>query len=235
MTIPALSLPALALVLALGASGCAHGAKSVDVKTSPPAIPVAIVPDPGTAMPNKLPGTPVPTAGTTRYPYTEADVHFMSGMIGHHSQAVVMSKMAPTHGASARVRTLAERIINAQQDEIASMQIWLRDHNQPVPPAESHGEMMAMEGMDHDMPMPGVLTSAQKTQLDNARGPDFDRLFLTFMIQHHRGAVSMVETLFNTQGAAQDERVFKLASDVHVDQATEIDRMERMLAAMHSP
>ncbi len=232
MTIRALSV----LALALGAAGCESGAKRVDIKTSPsPATPVAIVPDPGTAMPSKMPGTPGPTAGGTRYPYTEADVHFMSGMIGHHAQAIAMSNMAPTHGANSRVRTLAERIINAQQDEIASMQTWLRDHNQPVPPADSHGAMMPMAGMDHDMVMPGMLTSSQMTKLDKARGPEFDRLFLTFMIQHHRGAVSMVETLFNTQGAAQDETVFKLASDVHVDQATEIDRMERMIAAMHLP
>ncbi len=232
MTIRA--LPALAL--ALGASGCAHGAKRVDTKTSPsPAIPVAIASVAGAAMPSQSSGIPRPTADGTRYPYTEADVRFMSGMIGHHAQAIVMANMAPTHGANSRVRTLAERIINAQQDEIASMQTWLKDHNQPVPPADSHGAMMPMAGMDHSVLMPGMLTSAQMAQLDRARGPEFDRLFLTFMIQHHRGAVSMVETLFNTQGAAQDERVFKLASDVHVDQATEIDRMERMIAAMHSP
>ncbi len=232
MTIRSLSV----LAFALGASGCAQGAKQVEIKPSPsPAIPVAIAPDPGTIMPSKMPGTPEPTAGGTRYAYTEADVHFMSAMIGHHAQAIVMSNMAPTHGANSRVRTLAERIINAQQDEIASMQTWLRDHNQQVPNAESHGAMMPMAGMDHDMVMPGMLTPTQMTRLDKSRGLEFDRLFLTFMIQHHRGAVSMVETLFNTQGAAQDETVFKLASDVHVDQATEIDRMERMIAAMHSP
>lgn len=224
------------LAFALGASGCAHSAKPVEIETSTsPAIPVAVVPDPGAAMPSKSSAAPGPTTGGTRYAYTEADVHFMSGMIGHHAQAIVMSNMAPTHGANSRVRTLAERIINAQQDEIASMQTWLRDHNQPVPPADSHGAMMPMTGMDHDMLMPGMLTPAQMTRLDTSRGPEFDRLFLTFMIQHHRGAVSMVETLFNTQGAAQDETVFKLASDVHVDQATEIDRMERMIAAMHLP
>ena len=232
MTVRALSL----LALALSASGCAQSAKRVEVEASPsPAVAVATVPDPATATPGKIPGTPGRTPGGTRYPYTEADVHLMSGMIGHHAQAIVMSKMAPTHGANPRVRTLAERIINAQQDEIASMQTWLRDHNQQVPLAEGHGAMMPMAGMDHDMMMPGMLTSTQMTKLDNARGPEFDRLFLTFMIQHHRGAVSMVETLFNTQGSAQDETVFKLASDVHVDQVTEIDRMERMIAAMHLP
>jgi uncharacterized protein (DUF305 family) len=79
--------------------------------------------------------------------------------------------------------------------------------------------------------MPGMLTDAQMKQLDSARGPAFDRLFLTFMIQHHRGAVTMVRQLFDTYGAAQDQLVFKLASDINVDQATEIARMQRMLIA----
>ena len=80
--------------------------------------------------------------------------------------------------------------------------------------------------------MPGMLTEAQMKQLAESRGPEFDRLFLTFMIQHHRGAVSMVEELFGSQGAAQDEAVFKFASDVNVDQTTEIARMQRMLLAL---
>ena len=170
----------------------------------------------------------------SRYAYTAADVHFMSGMIAHHGQALVMARMAPTHGASERIKTLCERIINAQQDEIASMQQWLRDRNQPAPSPDVSHAMMNMPGMAHDSLMPGMLTPAQLTQLDNARGGEFDRLFLTFMIQHHRGAVSMVETLFGTQGAAQEETIFKLASDINADQSTEIDRMQGMLAALQS-
>jgi uncharacterized protein (DUF305 family) len=96
-----------------------------------------------------------------------------------------------------------------------------------------------MGGMEHEMLMPGMLTEEQMKQLDQARGPEFDRLFLTFMIQHHNGAVQMVKELFGTNGAAQDELVFKFASDVNVDQTTEIARMERMLVAMaierHAP
>jgi uncharacterized protein (DUF305 family) len=84
----------------------------------------------------------------------------------------------------------------------------------------------------HEMLMPGMLTPAQMQQLDQARGPEFDRLFLTFMIQHHRGAVTMVNDLFGTPGAARDETVFKFANDVNVDQTTEVARMERMLAAL---
>jgi uncharacterized protein (DUF305 family) len=163
-------------------------------------------------------------------PYTAADIHFMSGMIGHHAQAMVMSKLAPSRGASASVRTLAERIVNGQEDEIATMQRWLRDRRQPVPEARPGPMKMTMGGVEHDMLMPGMLSEAQMRQLELARGAEFDRLFLTFMIQHHRGAVTMVEALFATYGAGQDHTVFKLASDVNVDQTTEIARMQQMLA-----
>ena len=171
-------------------------------------------------------------ADSARYPYTAADVHFMSSMIGHHAQAIHMAQWAPSHGASASVQILAERIINEQGDEIRTMQQWLRDRRQPVPDATTMGMKMSMGGVEHVMLMPGMLTDAQLAELDAARGAQFDRLFLTYMIQHHRGAVSMVKELFSTQGAGQDELVFKFASDVNVDQSTEIARMERMLAAM---
>ena len=91
---------------------------------------------------------------------------------------------------------------------------------------------MMMGGVEHEMLMPGMLTETQLAELDAARGPQFDQLFLTYMIQHHRGAVTMVRELFATYGAAQNETVFKFASDVSVDQSTEIARMERMLAAL---
>jgi uncharacterized protein (DUF305 family) len=171
-------------------------------------------------------------ADSVRHPYIQADVDFMSHMISHHAQALVMAGWAPTHGAGASVRILAERIINAQQDEIASMQRWLGDRGKPVPEARPTGMKMMMNGVEHEMLMPGMLTEPQMGQLDQAKGPEFDRLFLTYMIQHHRGAVSMVKDLFGTNGAAQDETVFKFANDVNVDQATEIARMERMLAAL---
>lgn len=171
-------------------------------------------------------------ADSARRPYTTADIHFMSAMIGHHAQAIEMSRMAPTHGASPSVLTLAGRIINAQQDEIVTMQRWLEDRLQPVPEAAPHGMTMMHDGVEHEMLMPGMLTDAQMKQLDEARGREFDRLFLTFMIQHHRGAVSMVTELFGSYGAGQDELVFKFASDVNVDQITEITRMERMLFAL---
>ena len=169
---------------------------------------------------------------SARRPYTAADVHFMSGMIGHHSQAIVMAGWAPSHGASPSVHTLSDRIINAQRDEIATMQQWLRDRQQPVPEASAKGMKMVMDGVEHEMLMPGMLTEAQMKQLEAARGKEFDRLFLTFMIQHHKGAVQMVKELFDSYGAAQDDLVFKFASDVNVDQTTEIARMEKMLVAL---
>lgn len=166
---------------------------------------------------------------SARMRFTQADVHFITGMIGHHAQALVMAALVPTHGASSSIRTLAARIINAQQDEIALMQRWLRDRNQPVPTYEIAGITLTIHGADHAMHMPGMLTQAQLEELDRGQGQEFDRLFLRYMIQHHQGAVTMVDDLFRTDGAAQGDVVFKLASDIQVDQRTEIARMKQML------
>lgn len=189
----------------------------------------------GASQSSQLPVlTPVERAraDSARLPYTAADIHFMSAMIGHHAQALVMSRWAETHGANAEIKRLAARIINSQEDEIVTMQTWLANRNQPVPEANPMGMKHVMNGVEHVMLMPGMLTEAQMKQLDQARGKEFDRLFLTFMIQHHRGAVAMVQELFGSQGAGQDEVVFKFASDVNVDQVTEIERMQKMLASL---
>ena len=164
-----------------------------------------------------------------RYPFTDADVQFVSGMISHHAQAIVMAKWAPTHDANASVRILCERIINAQTDEITLMQRWLKDRHQPVPEAKPGPMKMMMNGVEHEMLMPGMLSDDQMKRLDAAKGADFDRLFLTFMIQHHRGAITMVDQLFATTGAGQDDAVFKMANDIQADQSTEINRMLQML------
>ena len=171
-------------------------------------------------------------ADSSRIPYTAADVHFMSGMISHHAQAIAMARMAYTHGASSSVKTLAARVINAQADEIVIMQQWLADRQQPVPEPDPAGMKMNMGGMSHVMLMPGMLSEAQMKQLSAARGKEFDRLFLTLMIQHHSGAVQMVQELFATHASGQNEIVFKFASDVNTDQTTEIARMEKMLEAL---
>jgi len=169
---------------------------------------------------------------TTPHP---ADVAFMSGMIPHHAQAVLIARWAATHTTRRDVRVLAERIVVGQRDEIALMQTWLRDRGQPVPSDTASRHRMVMDGMAHDMLMPGMLTDAELTQLNDARGAEFDRLFLTFMIRHHEGAVHMVEQLFGSQGAAQDEIVFRFASDVFADQTTEIARMKTMLEPVVAP
>jgi uncharacterized protein (DUF305 family) len=149
----------------------------------------------------------------------------MSAMIGHHAQAIEMSRLVPERTTSGDIRTLAGRIINAQQDDIRLMQTWLRDRGEVAP---EPGEHAGHAGHDGGL-MQGMLTPAQMAELAAARGTAFDRLFLRYMIQHHRGAVVMVEELIGSRGAAQDDTVFKLAADVNVDQTTEINRMEQML------
>ena len=162
-----------------------------------------------------------------RHAYTAADVAFMSGMIVHHAQAVVIAGWAPTHGASPAVQRLCERIVVGQEDEIAMLRRWLADRGEPLP-----GDDSAHHTMEHATDMPGMLSPDDLAQLDRARGPAFDRLFLALMIRHHRGALVMVDRLLGAQGAGQDQTVFRIASDVHADQSTEIHRMEQMLAAL---
>jgi uncharacterized protein (DUF305 family) len=165
---------------------------------------------------------------SAREDVSEADVRFMTGMITHHAQALVMSALAPTHDASPEMRILTSRIINAQNDEIATMRRWLRDRGRHVPEIEIDGLELRIDG-ERPMRMHGMLTDEQLRELDAARGREWDRLFLRYMIMHHQGAVSMVHELFAIDGAAQDEVTFKLASDIQVDQITEIRRMELML------
>jgi len=189
--------------------------------------------DPATGLPVGAMGADAAVAraraDSVRLPYTAADVQFMSGMISHHAQAVKMAKWSATHGASAAVIRFSERVVTSQTDEIVFMQSWLRDRRQPVPEPDPAGMKMNMGGMDHVMLMPGMLTPEQMAQLDAARGKEFDRLFLTLMIQHHQGAITMVRELFSAEGAGQDESVFAFANDVQVDQEAEIARMKQML------
>ena len=227
--------------------------------------------------------------------FTQPDVDFMAGMIGHHAQALIMSSMASVNNASPSVVTLTKRIINAQKDEIGIMQRWLHDRDQMVPQVTidglqliiepgsepslvfdsaqvahavkhfnkhgsymdnshyqmMHGSEMSHEGMDHSTmehgnnemshegmdhsgmhdhsSMPGMLTQKQLEELALAKGTEFDRLFLTYMIQHHTGAIIMVKDLVETDGAAQEVQIGKLAGEINVDQKTEIERMRLML------
>lgn len=164
-------------------------------------------------------------ADSVKRPWTAADAHFVTGMIPHHAQAILMSGWAFTNDASAEIRTLAGRITNAQKDEILVMRNWLLDRHQPLPDDETAG------GGHHHHHGPGMLSAEELARLQAARGEEFDRLFLQFMIRHHQGAVTMVQELFAQDGTGQDNTIFKLASDINVDQTTEINRMQRMLAA----
>lgn len=151
---------------------------------------------------------------------TEADVRFMQMMIGHHAQAVYMTRLAEAAGASDRVLKLANKIDLSQAGEIALMQGWLVDHGQFAPDTESWRRMM----------MPGMLTAEQLAQLGAARGRDFDRLFLQLMIKHHEGAIQMVAELLNTPRAGQEVDINVLANEIEAAQLAEIELMWQMLA-----
>ena len=167
--------------------------------------------------------------------FTEADVKFMAGMIGHHAQAIVMSRLAPSRAESEQVKTLARRIINSQEDEINSMQKWLRQRDQPVPEINIDGIRLTINGMlSGHMKMSGMLSQEELEELKASEGARFDRLFLEGMIGHHQGAVVMVDNLLKADGAAQEEAAFKLASNINADQQTEIARMKRLLKSLTS-
>ena len=191
---------------------------------------------PAQQAPEKVPpGLHATPPGLGSYPYSDADVAFMTGMIPHHAQALIMAAWAPTHGARKDVGILCERILVGQRDEIKLMQTWLRDRGLPVPDGTSTRMKMMVNGQEHAMLMPGMLTDEEMAALDRARGPEFDRLFLTGMIKHHQGAVDMVNKLFNSYGAAQDQTMYKFASDVYADQSIEIARMKQMLKESPAP
>jgi uncharacterized protein (DUF305 family) len=154
--------------------------------------------------------------------YTEADVRFMQGMIAHHAQAIYMSRMAEGHLANPRVVRFATKIDQSQIAEIRLMQDWLRRNGQTAPDTSSWRTMR----------MPGMLTAEQLARLDAARGAEFDRLFLTLMIQHHDGALAMVDDLFADSRNAQDVDVSVFANDVQTVQTAEIGVMRQMLGKL---
>lgn len=151
--------------------------------------------------------------------YTEADVRFMQGMIAHHAQAIYMANLAAAHEASPKLLKFTQKIAQSQTAEIMLMQNWLRAKNQFAPDTSSW----------HHMMMSGMLTPAQIDSLGAAKGVEFDRLFLRFMIQHHEGAITMVHDLFKTPLAGQDVDVSVFANDVQTVQTAEIGVMQQML------
>jgi uncharacterized protein (DUF305 family) len=153
--------------------------------------------------------------------FTEADVRFMQGMIGHHAQALEMAALLPSRTSREGMRLLATRIEVSQADEIRMMQRWLAARGQEIPNEHAHHHGGAL--------MPGMLTADEMGRLAKATGAEFDRLFLEFMIKHHEGALTMVSELFSTAGAGQEADIFAFASDVDADQRIEILRMGQML------
>ncbi len=161
----------------------------------------------------------------------KADVEFMQGMIMHHSQAVDMVALLRTRGKSPALRSFGEKIAISQTDEIGFMQRWLESRGKPTTMQMDHSKMSAaeMKNMHMNMLMPGMLTPQQMSALSKARGAQFDHLFLTGMIQHHGGALTMVDELFNTPGAGQDPVLFDFATDIENTQSAEIKIMRGML------
>lgn len=164
--------------------------------------------------------------------YTDADITFMQGMIHHHAQALDMVDLLNRNTSSDAMRQLGKRIALSQTDEIKMMQNWLRARGKEAPDPRAHA-MAGMPGMsmDHVM-MPGMLTADQMKHLAELKGPEFDKAFLTGMIQHHKGALTMVKELLGTAGAAQDADIFNFSANIEADQSAEIERMTDMLNAM---
>ena len=192
---------------------------------TPPAEAPTIIVRPG------APGKPtqvLPLSTRASIPQlSQKDVEFMQGMITHHAQAVEMTDLIAQNTQNKDIRLLGARISQSQSDEMRFMRRWLEIRGQPVsaPMTEGHGHMSS-----HHKHMPGMLTQKQMDALKKARGADFDRLFLTGMIQHHKGALVMVEELFGEPGAGHDAELFNFASDVESGQRAEINTMETMLA-----
>ena len=156
--------------------------------------------------------------------YTKADVEFMQGMIAHHAQAIVMSRLAEKNGANPQVLKLSRKIDQSQVPEILIMQQWLRRHDQFAPDTAAW----------HNMRMDGMLTDEEITELDWSKGVAFDRAFLTGMIKHHEGALKMVDELFKVKGAGQEVDANVFANDVVSAQTAEIGIMRGLLAKLPS-
>ena len=181
------------------------------------------------------PGEPTrtlpPSTRATLPPASPADVRFMQHMIIHHAQAVEMTALIESHTANKEIRTLGERISRSQSDEIKFMTRWLAVRGEPatMPMNETATHTHGVHASSEKILMPGMLTLEQMEALKDAKGKEFDRLFLSGMIQHHNGALVMVKELFDTAGAGQDAELFNFASDVDSGQRAEIRAMEKLL------
>jgi len=179
-------------------------------------------PSPSPVAAVQQPAAPADTARRR----SDADVRFMQHMMAHHAQARVMTALVPQRSTRPEIRLIAERIDVSQDDEMRQMRSWLRRHDVEMPATDAH----AAHG-EHAS-MPGMLTEAELARLAAARGAEFDRLFLEYMIRHHEGAVTMVAQLFATPGAAQTSEMYGFATDVNADQLAEIARMRALLSTI---
>lgn len=165
-------------------------------------------------------------ADLSQLTHTPAEIRFMQGMIGHHLQALEMTNLLASRTSRADMKLLSKRIEISQADEIEMMRGWLTSRGEALPDPHAHHAPGATL-------MPGMLSASEMQQLADAQDTEFDRLFLTFMIKHHEGALVMVEELFSTPGAGQQSDTFAFASDVETDQRMEIARMTAMLEEGH--
>jgi uncharacterized protein (DUF305 family) len=198
-------------------------AQQTDARESP------IIVQPG--APGQPTRTLPPSTRGTLPPRSPKDVEFMQGMIMHHAQAVEMTALIESRTENKNLRLLGARISQSQSDEMNFMKRWLESRKEPVSPPMPDMDMSGgdMSSHHHMMMMPGMLTPKQMDALKKAKGAEFERLFLTGMIQHHNGALVMVKELFETAGAGQDGELFNFASDVDSGQRAEIKIMQTML------
>jgi uncharacterized protein (DUF305 family) len=196
---------------------------SVSAQQAEPNTPVVVQP----GAPGQPTKTLPPSTRAKLPPSSPADVQFMQHMITHHAQAVEMTALIESHTKNKDLYTLGARISRSQDDEIKFMKRWLTTRGNPVSPAMHNMHGMDMSG--HSMLMPGMLAAKQMEALKKAKDPEFDRLFLTGMIQHHKGALTMVKDLFDTAGAGQDAELFNFVTDVDTGQRAEIRIMQTML------
>ena len=221
----------LALAVTAGLCGACHsagaGANTANKQTAPATAPAPQAPaivQPGAPGQASAVVSKVPAFNDNNY--TDADVKFMQGMIHHHNQALLMAAMIPTHTDTMQLKGLGQKIQISQTGEIQAMKDWLTDRHQEVPMIMPNGSAM-MSNMDMSA-MPGMLTLEQMKNLDAARGRQFDELFLTGMIQHHKGALKMVAELRDS-GGGREPNIADFTSGVDNDQRAEIVRMYGLL------
>jgi uncharacterized protein (DUF305 family) len=215
---------ALAVTVAASACGGSQQAGTDSTKESPKAPVAPAIVQPGAPGQASSVVSKVPDFHDNNF--TDADVKFMQGMIHHHHQALLMVAMMPTHSTSAQLLAFGKKIDISQSGEIQAMKDWLTDRHQDVPMVMADGS--AMMGQMDMAPMPGMLTPQQMKALDAARGGAFDELFLTGMIQHHKGALKMVADL-REAGGAKETNIADFVSRVDTDQNMEIVRMYGLL------